>query len=67
MLYYYIGKLLNDKITEQRWGDKVLSQIATDLKDQEPTLRGFSTRNLKNKRQFYLAYDSIWQLMTSKL
>jgi hypothetical protein len=42
VLYYYIGKLLNDKTMEHSWGDKVLSQIATDLKEQMPTLRGFS-------------------------
>lgn len=69
MLYYYIGKLLNDKITEQNWGDKVLSQIATDLKEQVPTLRGFSFRNLKNMRQFYTAYERnpIGQLLTAQL
>lgn len=57
MLYYYIGKLLNDKITEQNWGDKVLSQIADDLKEQLPSLRGFSASNLKKMRQFYTAYE----------
>jgi predicted nuclease of restriction endonuclease-like (RecB) superfamily len=69
MLYYYTGKLLNNKITEQNWGDKVLSQIATDLKNQMPDLRGFSTRNLKNMRQFYIAYEStlIGQLLTAQL
>jgi len=69
MLYYYIGKLLNDKITEHSWGDKVLSQIATDLKEQMPTLRGFSATNLKNMRQFYTAYkyNQIGQSVTGQL
>lgn len=69
MLYYYIGKLLNDKIAEQNWGDKVLSQIATDLKEQVPSLRGFSARNLKNMRQLYVAYENtpIGQLLTAQL
>src|SRR5687768_11588021 len=69
MLYYYIGKLLNAKITEHNWGDKVLSQIATDLKKQMPSLRGFSARNLKNMRQFYSAYEHnpIGQLLTAQL
>lgn len=69
MLYYYIGKLLNDKITEQNWGDKVLSQIATDLKEQMPTLRGFSATNLKNMRQFYTSYEQnqIGQLLTGQI
>jgi predicted nuclease of restriction endonuclease-like (RecB) superfamily len=57
LLYYYIGKLLNDKITEQNWGDKVLSKIAYDLKEQLPSLRGFSASNLKKMRQFYTAYE----------
>jgi hypothetical protein len=66
LLYYYIGKLLFDKITEHNWGDKVLSQIATDLKDQMPNLRGFSASSLKNMRQFYTAYvdNQIGQLPT---
>src|SRR5687767_5708477 len=51
ILYYYIGKLLKDKITEHNWGEKVLSQIATDLKKQIPTLRGFSASSLKKMRQ----------------
>jgi hypothetical protein len=69
MLYYYIGKLLNDKIMQHSWGDKVLAQIATDLKKQMPNLRGFSARNLKNMRQFYTAYEhnSIGQLLTAQL
>jgi hypothetical protein len=69
MLYYYIGKLLNEKITEQNWGDKVLSQIAADLKKQIPSLRGFSASNLKKMRQFYTAYEhtSIGSLLTIQL
>ena len=69
MLYYYIGKSLNDKITQHNWGDKILSQIATDLKKQLPTLRGYSARNLKNMRQFYAAYEDnpIGQLLTAQL
>ena len=51
------------------WGDKVLSQIATDLKKQMPSLRGFSATNLKNMRQFYTTYDDnpIGQLLTDQL
>lgn len=69
LLYYYIGRSLNDKITEHNWGDKVLSQIATDLKKQMPSLRGFSASNLKNMRQFYTAYkdNPIGQLLTGQL
>jgi predicted nuclease of restriction endonuclease-like (RecB) superfamily len=69
MLYYNVGRLLNEKITQHNWGDKVLPQIATDLKKQMPALRGFSARNLKNMRQFYGAYEhnTIGQLLTAQL
>jgi predicted nuclease of restriction endonuclease-like (RecB) superfamily len=69
MLYYYVGKLLDDKITEQNWGDKVLSQISSDLKDQMPSLRGFSAGSLKKMRQFYTAYEHspIGPLLTGQL
>ena len=69
MLYFNIGKLLYDKITEQNWGDKVLEQIASDLKDQMPDLRGFSASSLKKMRQFYTAYENhpIGPLLTVQL
>lgn len=69
MLYYNIGKLLYDKITEQNWGDKVLEQIASDLKGQMPDLRGFSASSLKKMRQFYTEYEQhpIGPLLTVQL
>jgi predicted nuclease of restriction endonuclease-like (RecB) superfamily len=69
LLYYYIGKILKDKITEQSWGDKVLFQIATDLKEQMPNLQGFSASSLKKMRQFYTAYEqsAIGPLLTVQL
>jgi hypothetical protein len=69
LLYYYIGKILKDKITEQSWGDKVLFQIATDLKEQMPNLRGFSATNLKYMRQFYAMYahNQIGQILSDQL
>jgi len=69
LLYYYVGKLLNDKITQHNWGDKVLSQIAADLKKQIPSLRCFSATNLKYMRLFYTTYerDQIGQSLTDQL
>jgi len=37
-------------------GAKVIGQIADDLREQLPGLRGFSDRHLKNMRQFFDAY-----------
>lgn len=67
-LYFRIGMILDQKISSQQWGAKVLEQLATDLKIQMPTLRGFSHRNLKNMRQFYTTYalTEIGQSLTAQ-
>lgn len=61
--------MLSEKITIQKWGAKVIEQIADDLQKQLPALRGFSDRNLKNMRQFFDAYKgfSIGQSLTAQL
>src|SRR3954462_81533 len=68
-LYFNIGRLLDEKITAEKWGEKVLLQIASDLNNEMPNLRGFSHRSLKKMRQFYTAYadQSIGPLLTAQL
>ena len=61
LLYYNIGKMLNEKITKAKWGDKVLQNISADLQKELPGLRGFSAQNLKKMRIFYEAYPMLLQ------
>lgn len=56
-LYLLIGRQLDEKISTQQWGAKVLETISFDLQKLIPGLKGFSTRNLKNMRQFFTAYQ----------
>jgi predicted nuclease of restriction endonuclease-like (RecB) superfamily len=58
-LYWHIGKEIVRAQKEYNWGDKVLEQIATDLKTALPGIEGFSRRNLYRMRAFYLAYFEI--------
>src|SRR5688572_3984280 len=69
LLYYRTGKSLSEKTTLEKWGAKVLDQIAIDLQKQLPGLKGFSNRNLKNLRQFFEAYHNtaIGQSVTAQL
>ena len=69
LLYYITGKSLSEKIASEKWGAKVLEQIAFDLEKQLPGLKGFSHRNLKNMRQFFEAYHNtpIGQSVTARL
>lgn len=57
-LYFKLGQMLSDKANAENWGVKVIAQIADDLQQQLPGLKGFSYTNLKKMRQFYEAYSA---------
>ena len=69
LLYFIIGKRLSEKVNSEKWGTKVIEQIAVDLQKELPGLRGFSFRNLKNMRQFADEYlpSAIGQLITAQI
>jgi predicted nuclease of restriction endonuclease-like (RecB) superfamily len=56
--YWDLGKVINDKLTESNWGDKVLVHLSKDLQSEFPDSKGFSVRNLKYTKQFYVFYSS---------
>ena len=58
LLYFRTGEMLSRKIDSENWGAKVIEQIATDLRQELPGIKGFSFSNLKNMRQFYDTYKS---------
>jgi predicted nuclease of restriction endonuclease-like (RecB) superfamily len=69
LLYYQIGRSLSGKIKNEKWGAKVLEQIAEDLQKHLPGIRGFSHSNLKNMRQFFEEYavNAIGQSLAAQL
>jgi predicted nuclease of restriction endonuclease-like (RecB) superfamily len=69
LLYFRTGKMLSEKIAAEKWGAKVLEQIAEDLQKQLPGLKGFSSENLRKMRRFAIEYDTflIWSSVTTKL
>ncbi len=68
-LYFKIGQMLSEKINAENWGAKVIGQLSADLQQALPGLKGFSTRNLNNMRQFYETYKTflIMQSVTAQL
>ena len=46
LLYFIIGKRLSEKVSSEKWGTKVIEQIAVDLQKELPGLRGFSYRQV---------------------
>lgn len=68
LLYWRTGKTLSEKINQEGWGSKVLSNLALDIKKEFPNLSGFSLRNLKYMRQFAEAYpDENWATAVAQI
>ena len=58
MLYWDIGKTINQLQNEQGWGAAVVARLANDIKNELPEVKGFSERNLLFMVQFYKEYDT---------
>ena len=55
-LYWDMGKSIVEKQQKLGWGQKIIQQLAKDLQKDFPENSGFSERNLKYMRKFYLEY-----------
>jgi len=71
--YWSIGSELSLKIKSNKWGAKIIDNYSKDLKQQFPTMKGLSTRNLVYMRQFAENYtierivilNEIWEQVKS--
>ena len=52
-MYFRLGKILNDNY---EYGNKFIEEVSKDLKVEFPNSTGFSVRNLKYMKKFYLEY-----------
>lgn len=55
-LYWSIGQQIAAKQQDSGWGSKVVEQLAKDLKNAFPSMKGFSRSNLMYMRSFALAW-----------
>lgn len=63
-LYWQLGKTLSEKVKSEDWGKGVVKQLATYIAQIDPTLKGFSDKNLWRMKQFYEAYGDDAKLST---
>ena len=65
-LYFKIGKILNDNY---KYGNKFIDDVSRELKFEFPNIEGFSVRNLKYMKKFYLEYkdDEVVQRIVAQL
>ena len=50
-LYYNIGKTIDEN---SNWGNKFIDELAIELKVTFPNIKGFSVRNLKSMKKYYI-------------
>lgn len=63
-LYWNIGKMIKDKQEKMRWGKSIVEKLALDLHNEFPGIKGFSSRNLWNMKNYYVAYRNNTKLQT---
>lgn len=66
MLYFRLGKILYDNF---KYGNKFIDEVARELKLEYPNATGYSTRNLKYMKRFYLEYkdDEVMQQLVAQV
>jgi len=55
-MYYEIGKYLSHKVSNEKWGNKVIDNIADEINKQYPTIKGFTRAGIYRMIQFYDTY-----------
>ena len=54
LLYHGIGRSIN---THKSWGNKFIENLAADIKQSFPNIKGYSVRNLKYMAKFAATYE----------
>jgi predicted nuclease of restriction endonuclease-like (RecB) superfamily len=55
-LYWQVGQYISHKIESSQWGDGVVNQLAEHIAKTQPSMKGFTGRNLFRMRKFYETY-----------
>ena len=68
LMNWQVGSYISSKLKSNEWGSKVVTELSEYLRVQDPTLKGYSRRNLYNMVAFYEAYStSVFSEMEQKL
>jgi len=69
LLYWDIGRGIVEKQKMLGWGESVVETVSEDLQRAFPAMNGFSPRNLRDMKRFYLVYsdESMWRQVVATL
>ncbi|GHV67378.1 hypothetical protein FACS1894199_12750 [Bacteroidia bacterium] len=57
LVAWEVGTFVSARLKNAAWGSKTVMQLSEYLRSQDPTLRGYSRRNIYNMVAFYEAYS----------
>ena len=58
LLYFNVGKILAEKVSQGNWGDKTVDELAKYIELKLPEMKGFNRRGLFRMKQFYETYSA---------
>jgi predicted nuclease of restriction endonuclease-like (RecB) superfamily len=53
-----VGQYVSEKLQENQWGSKVVTKLSEYLRTKDPSLKGYSRRNIYNMVSFFETYSS---------
>ena len=59
LFYWELGRMITEKQAASQWGNKLIEQLAIDLKKEFSGMAGFSRTNLYAMRKFYQYFSSV--------
>lgn len=69
LLYWDIGQGIVKKQSQLGWGESVIDRLSQDLLHAFPSITGFSPRNLRDMKRFFVSYSSpeFWRQAVANL
>lgn len=55
---WQVGQIVSYRLKNNEWGSKVVTQLSEYLRTKDPSLKGYSRRNIYNMANFYETYSS---------
>lgn len=59
VMSWEIGRIVSQRLKNEEWGSKVVTQLSEYLRVKDPSLKGYSRRNIYNMVMFYEAYSTV--------
>ncbi len=61
--YWELGRDIEEMHVEERWGEKVIRTLSSDLQHQLPDAQGLSRTNIYYAKKFYLLYSDYFEIV----